>query len=69
LPSGWTIAKKRQQFGLSLAKGKSMHDNSQAISEALEAERRRLAARLRESLINPMSLIQAQVHAYEMSAG
>jgi signal transduction histidine kinase len=46
-----------------------MHDNSQAISEALEADRRRLAARLRESLINPMSLIQAQVHAYEMSAG
>jgi DNA-binding NarL/FixJ family response regulator len=45
-----------------------MHDNSQAISEALEAERRRLAARLRESLINPMSLIQAQVHVYEMNA-
>lgn len=45
-----------------------MQDHSQAISEALEAERRRLAARLRESLISPMSLIQAQVHAYEMSA-
>lgn len=45
-----------------------MHDNSQAISEALEAERRRLAARLRESLISPMSLIQAQLRAYELNA-
>jgi hypothetical protein len=44
-----------------------MQDNSQAISQALEAERRRLAARLREILISPISLIQAQVHTYEVS--
>jgi DNA-binding NarL/FixJ family response regulator len=53
---------------VSLEKGLVMQDNSQAISEALEAERRRLATRLRESLISPITLIQAQVHAYEMSA-
>lgn len=49
-------------------KGLAMPDHSEAISEALEAERRRIAARLRENLISPMSLIQAQVHAYEVNA-
>jgi DNA-binding CsgD family transcriptional regulator len=49
-------------------KEKDMPDNSHAISEALEAERRRLATRLRESLISPMNLIQAQIRAYEMNA-
>lgn len=45
-----------------------MQDYSQNISEALEAERRRLAARLHERLISQMNLIQAQVQAYEMTA-
>lgn len=40
----------------------------QAISEALEAERKRLAQRLQSTLINQINLVQAQIHAYEQTA-
>lgn len=39
-----------------------------AISDALESERQRLASRLQEPIISQINLIQAQLHAYEISA-
>lgn len=40
----------------------------EALSDALEAERRRLALRLQETIISQANLVQQQVKAYELSA-
>jgi DNA-binding NarL/FixJ family response regulator len=40
----------------------------EAVSDALEAERRRLASRLQETIISQANLVQQQVKAYELSA-
>src|SRR5262245_54639022 len=52
----------RTMMTISIERRFMMQDLSFAISAALEAERRRLAARLRENLIGQLSLIQAQIH-------
>lgn len=40
----------------------------EAVSDALEAERRRLALRLQETIITQANLVQQQVKVYELSA-
>lgn len=40
----------------------------EALSDALEAERRRLASRLQETIISQANLVQQQVKVYELSA-